>query len=188
VTVRQEEVSIPIREWQGELLRFAHRLTGDPDLAEDAVQEAMVRYLEADARGAVLHPRAWLHRVTLNVVRDHARRRETAQRLEPPPPLDGPATPEEDLDRNEAVRTVRRALARLSPRDRELLVMRESGFRYREIASVIGVKGESVATLARRALERFQAAYEVESGEGVQSAEGHAGKRTNGGNRTSETG
>jgi len=165
VTVRPEVGSTTIADWQRELLRFAHRLTGDPDVAEDAVQEAMVRYLEADARGAVLHPRAWLHRVILNVVRDHARRRETAQRLAPPPPIDGPATPEEDLDRNEAVRTVRLALARLSPRDRELLVMRESGFRYSEIASVIGVKSESVATLARRALEKFQAAYALEGGE-----------------------
>jgi RNA polymerase sigma factor (sigma-70 family) len=147
---------------QRELGRFALRLTGDPDLAEDAVQEAMVRLLEAGGVDSVENPRAWLHRVTLNVVRDHARRRETAQRLQPPPPESGPPTPDEDFERSESVRQVRRVLQQLSSRDRELLIMRESGFRYREIAEVIGVKAESVATLARRALARFQDAYEAE--------------------------
>ncbi len=148
--------------WQGELLRFAHRLTGDPDLAEDLVQEAFVRFLQASAEAAVLHPRAWLHRVVLNAVRDQARRRETAERLRPPPPDEGPPTPLEETERREAIRRVREALGRIPERDRELLVLRESGFRYREIAEVIGVKPESVATLARRALEKFQVAYGAE--------------------------
>jgi RNA polymerase sigma factor (sigma-70 family) len=145
--------------WRRELLRCVHRLTGDPDLAEDVAQEALMRLERTDPDGKIQNPRAWLFRVATNLVRDAARREETARRLAPPPPPDGPPTPAEELERAESVRQVRRALERLSPRDRELLMMRESGFRYAEIADVLGVKTESVATLARRALDRFRAAY-----------------------------
>jgi RNA polymerase sigma factor (sigma-70 family) len=76
-----------------------------------------------------------------------------------PVDADAPVRPDQELARNEAIRSVRAALARISPRDRELLMMRESGFRHREIAEVLGVKTESVPTLALRALDRLRTAY-----------------------------
>jgi RNA polymerase sigma factor (sigma-70 family) len=82
------------------------------------------------------------------------------QRRRPvPADADTPATPEENLERREAIRQIRAVLERMPARDRELLILRESGFRYREIAEVIGVKTESVPVLAARALERFRVAY-----------------------------
>jgi RNA polymerase sigma factor (sigma-70 family) len=96
----------------------------------------------------------------MNLVRDHARRQDTVRRLTPPLESVSFDTPDRDLERSETIRQVRAALDRLPPRDRELLMMRESGFRYREIAEVIGVKTESVPTLAMRALARFRTAYE----------------------------
>lgn len=149
--------------WYRELMRTVHRLTGDPDHAEDVAQEALVRLINAESTRVIGNRRAWLYRVALNLVRDAARRRETARRLAPPPEEVDPSTPDDELDRKETIREVRAALDRLSPRDRELLLMRESGFRYREIAEVIGVKPESVPTLAMRALRRFRAAYEAET-------------------------
>lgn len=148
--------------WQRELLRFAHRLTGDTDTAEDVVQETIVRFLRVRESKELENPRAWLFRVATNVVRDVARRRETAQRLAPKPDDEPVAAPDTDYERKETIAKVREALARLPMRDRELLLMRESGFRYREIADVIGVKPESVSTLARRALAKFEAAYRAE--------------------------
>jgi len=108
------------------------------------------------------NPRAWLFRVATNLVRDGARRMETARRLTPMPETETAVTPETELERRETIRRVRTALDRIPYRDRELLLMRESGFRYWEIAEVIGVKPESVSTLARRALAKFEAAYRAE--------------------------
>ena len=59
----------------------------------------------------------------------------------------------------ERVEAVRAVLATLSDRDRILLLMREEGFRYAEIAEAIGVKQTSVGALAARALRRFSAAW-----------------------------
>jgi DNA-directed RNA polymerase specialized sigma24 family protein len=41
-----------------------------------------------------------------------------------------------------------------------LLLMREEGFKYEEIAGVIGVAPASVGTLIARALRRFAELYE----------------------------
>ena len=50
-------------------------------------------------------------------------------------------------------------LDKLSPRDQQLLLMREEGFKYEEIAAVIGVAPASVGTLIARALRRFAELY-----------------------------
>jgi DNA-directed RNA polymerase specialized sigma24 family protein len=56
---------------------------------------------------------------------------------------------------------VREVLDRLPDRDRQLLLMREEGFRYDEIAKVVGVAPASVGTLIARALKRFAAEFDV---------------------------
>jgi RNA polymerase sigma-70 factor (ECF subfamily) len=151
--------SLEYEEWLRELRRYGHRLTGDPDTAEDMAQEAMLRFRRAAQDGKVRNPRAWLYRTVTNIVRDQARHEAMQRRRPVPIDTDAAATPEQDLERGEVISQVRTVLESLSPRDRELLILRESGFRYREIADVIGVKTESVPVLAARALERFRVAY-----------------------------
>jgi RNA polymerase sigma-70 factor (ECF subfamily) len=69
-------------------------------------------------------------------------------------PSAGP-DPESGFERGQEVASVRRALDALGPRDRELLLMREEGFSYREIAEAVGVSATSVGTLLARAQKRF---------------------------------
>jgi RNA polymerase sigma factor (sigma-70 family) len=146
-------------EWMRELRRYVHRLTGDPDMAEDVAQETVLRFMRAEQEGRVHTARAWLYRTATNIVRDQARHEAMLRRKAVPVDADTTPTPEQDLERSEVIRQVRAVLERIPPRDRELLILRESGFKYREIADVIGVKTQSVPVLAARALERFRAAY-----------------------------
>lgn len=160
--VEAAPVPLQYEEWLGELRRYVHRLTGDHDVAEDVAQEALVKFVAANDVRPIEQPRGWLYRTATNLVRDSARHEAMKQRRRPPAEADEPATPEEDLERAEKIRRVRQVLERIPPRDRELLILRESGFKYREIAEVIGVKPDSVSVLAARALERFRVAYEME--------------------------
>jgi RNA polymerase sigma-70 factor, ECF subfamily len=142
------------------LFRYLHRLTGDPDVAEDIAQEAFVRLLRQSLGDHEVRP--WLFTVATNLVRDTARKSERRQRLlsgapklvQPMPP------PDESVERAETVAGVRRALDRIPERDQQLLLMREEGFKYDEIAAVVGVAPASVGTLIARAMKRFVEAYE----------------------------
>lgn len=154
-------------EWRLPLLRYVHRLTRDPHAAEDVTHEAFLRLLREERE--VRDPRAWLFRVCTNIVRDRARRLATEERYPVLPDISAPEPPDVACERAEVVSVVRAALDRLSPRDREALLLRESGFRYAEIAEVIGVRTEIVPTLIARALRRLQKAYRSE-GRDVASA------------------
>ncbi|MDQ3557171.1 MAG: sigma-70 family RNA polymerase sigma factor [Gemmatimonadota bacterium] len=141
------------------LHRYLLRLTGDADAADDAAQEAFVRLARAEIpeQGA----KGWLFTVATNLVRDGARSSKRRERLLAATPFAParPSLPDEDLERAETIRTVRAALQLLAPRDRQLLLMREEGFRYDEIARAVGVAPGSVGTLVARAAKRFAAAY-----------------------------
>ncbi len=141
------------------LFRYLHRLTGDADTAADIAQESFVRLLErAPPEEGV---RRWLFTVATNLVRDEARMRDRRRRLiqQRAPEPDAPVRPDEAAERGERIESVRAALDALPVRDRKALLLREEGFRYREIAEMIGVPVSSVGKLLARALDRFARTY-----------------------------
>lgn len=144
----------------GPLHRYVARLVGDADAAEDIVQESFVRLLR---RGGLTgeDARLWIFAVATNLVRDRGRSRSRRQRLLAAEPVHQPMSPQPDaeLERDEAIRRVRAALDRLPERDRVMLMMREEGFRYAEIAEVLDVATSSVGTLIARAVKRFLEVY-----------------------------
>ncbi len=144
------------------LFRYLQRLTGDADVAEDIAQESFVRLLRQSLPEEEVRP--WLFTVAVNLVRDAARKTERRQRLlgTAPPLVTRPVAPDEGVERSERIAAVRSVLDRLPERDRQLLLMREEGFKYEEIAEAIGVAPASVGTLIARALRRFAALYESE--------------------------
>jgi RNA polymerase sigma-70 factor (ECF subfamily) len=151
------------------LFRYCNRMTGDPDQAEDLAQEAFFRLLDRGAMGTEAGLRAWLFRVATNLARDRSRTRENRRRiLSGVPPPDSVPGPEREMDRAEDVEKVREALGVLSQRDREMLLLRQEGFSYREIAEVVAVSHRSVGTILARALKRFAAEMTKEgSGNGT---------------------
>ncbi|MEX2571789.1 MAG: sigma-70 family RNA polymerase sigma factor [Gemmatimonadota bacterium] len=148
-------------EWlQPSLWRYAHRLVGDSDAADDIVQESFVRLLaRPDLDGDPA--RLWLFTVATNLIRDRGRTSSRRKRLLTAVPVTPTATPPPDdrVEREEQVRAVRSALDRLSERDKQLLMMREEGFKYHEIAEVVGIAPASVGTLIARAVKRFTQVY-----------------------------
>ena len=140
------------------LFRYCNRLTGDPDQAEDLTQEAFFRLLDRGAEGTEAGLRSWLFMVATNLIRDRSRTQATRRRILAgfPPPENVPG-PDRALARSEEVARVRKALNVLNERDRTMLLLRQEGFSYREIAEVAGVSHRSVGTILARALQRFAA-------------------------------
>lgn len=131
---------------------YLSRITGDRQLAEDLMQEAYYRFLraartyESDA-----HRRNSLFHIATNLVRD-ARRRSTPLPL--PDPAEHPALrADADLAERTAQRAdLARAMARLKPRERELLWLAYGqGESHKDIADALGIKTSSIKMLLFRA-------------------------------------
>jgi RNA polymerase sigma-70 factor (ECF subfamily) len=147
-------------EHHAALYRYLTRMTGDPDAAADAAQEAFVRLVEKPP--APGKTRAWLFQVGINAARLSARTRHRRLRLvaaapDRQPMGDAPDAPDLALHRTQERERVRAALAMLSERDRTILLMREEGFTHREIAEAVGTTTPSVGTLVARALAKLSA-------------------------------
>jgi RNA polymerase sigma-70 factor (ECF subfamily) len=144
------------------LYRYVNGVSGDPALSEDIVQECFVKL---HRRGAMPDdPRAWLATVANNLLRDAQRRVVRRRRLtiewSTDLPLGGEAPqPDDPTLAAERVESVRRALAKLSLRDRQLLLLRHEGYRYQEIAKALELTPSSVGTMLVRAGEAFRKAY-----------------------------
>ena len=144
------------------LVRFLYRKVWDADRAEDLAQEAFARALVHKPENV----RGWLFVVAANMARDEARRavREkrhltllTNEEADPAPAPDAAVVAELERER------VRAALDRLTPRDREVLLLWDAGQSYDEIAAHTGLAKTAIGTTLARARERLVAAYETGS-------------------------
>lgn len=154
-----------VRHWEA-VARAALRIAGDVDDARDAAQEAFIR-LHARPPSADTPLRAWLCRVATNEAVNALRsgRRRVAREVRHLASADAAATDDIAGANLRAERElVRETLLALPARARELLVLRAEGYRYFEIATVIGVAPGSVGTLLARAETAFREGYEARRG------------------------
>ena len=140
------------------LFRYLVRLTGDADAAADATQDAFVRLIERPPQDGQI--RAWLFRVATNLVRDESRVRRRrleilSESVDRAPIGDQPLAPDTALEAKERSLLVREALARLSLRERTVLLMREQGFSHQEIAETVETTTKSVGSMIARALQKL---------------------------------
>lgn len=147
-------------QYYGSLVRMLYRRTGDRDRAEDLAQETFARAVAAPPN----NPRPWLFAVALNLVREDGRRAlRQGRRLELLRTDDrGEQGPESDYERNERSAAVHAALATLTERDREALLLKAEGFNYEEIAATLGLSKGAVGTTLARARRRLVEAYRSE--------------------------
>jgi RNA polymerase sigma-70 factor (ECF subfamily) len=139
---------------------LARWLVRDPVLAEDVVQDALVRGLTYLGSFRGENPRAWLLRIVRGVAYDRlgARGRGTEVALDEAIP-DGAADPEAALAAAERHATLTQALAALPPELREVIVLRElEELSYREIAQIAGVPVGTVMSRLWRARQALRGA------------------------------
>src|SRR5215210_4074709 len=143
-------------EHRGLLTSVAYRVLGSLTDAEDAVQEAWLRWSGVD-HSEVRDPRAFLVRVTTRLAIDRLRRAKARRESYVGPWLPEPVLtgqdPSEDAAMAESISMAMLVvLETLSPLERAVFVLREAfGMPYSEIADVLGRKEEAVRQLARRA-------------------------------------
>lgn len=147
--------------------RHCLQLLKDPDDAQDAAQEAMLRaYRSVASFEGRSELGTWLfriaHNVSLDALKRGYRRRETASldtmRTQGyDPPADG--DPESAYLHQSEQAALREAVAALPPRQQTLLSLRYGdGMTYEQIAKVMGLKTGTVKSALNRAKEALREA------------------------------
>ena len=128
------------------------------DRAEDVIQETFLRLVRHTVEhGLHENLRAWAFRVARNISVDfHRCERRRFRYGEPDPALhswvDPAPNPEQRLIFDERIRRLQSAWAQLTPRQRNCVLLRAEGLRYREIALALGVSVQRVGEMMQRAM------------------------------------
>lgn len=155
--------AVLVRRHQDAVYGLALRLTGDPDLASDAAQEALIRAWRAigSFRGDAALT-TWLHRITVNTVWTH-RRRSRRRHAEPIDDvahlLEAPdlAHPVREQESAELGVRIRHALDSLPPGRRAVVVLKDVyGWSHAEIAEALGISVAATKVRLHRARLQLQ--------------------------------
>ena len=149
----------PLQRWaSGRLPKWARDLADTDDLVQEALLQTFRRIDQFDARGTgALY--GYLRQAVLNRIRDELRRK--ARRPDPTrldgSEIDGGVSPLDHAIGREMAERYERALARLNPRQQELIIARvEMGCDYEELAESLGrPSADAVRKAASRALVRL---------------------------------
>lgn len=151
------------RAARDDVYAYVATLLRDRTAAEDVTAAAFERAYRKQrtykaSRGS---ERAWLFGIARNAALDELRRRKRAASLAAEPG-DADATPPEDAAEAALRRAaVRVALARIGPRERELIALKfHAGLDNAEIAAVLGVSVSNAGTQLHRAMTKLREAVE----------------------------
>lgn len=151
------------------LASLAYRLLGSAADAEDAVQDAFLRWQAAD-RSHIEVPEAWLTKVVTNLSLDRLRSAKTRHERAvgdwlPEPLLDGDPMlgPAETVEQRESVTlAVLLLMERLSPIERAVYVLREAfSHSHAEVAEILDITESASQQHAHRARRRVAAERHV---------------------------
>jgi RNA polymerase sigma-70 factor, ECF subfamily len=134
------------------------------DQAEDVIQETFLRLVRYRfERSTHENLRAWVFRVAHNLSMDvHRFQRRWSRsnneqshtvirhRADPGP------TPEQQVILDERMRRFEDAFAQLTPKQRQCVLLRAEGFRYREIAHTLGISVQRVGELMQRSISLLE--------------------------------
>ncbi|MEO8198065.1 MAG: sigma-70 family RNA polymerase sigma factor [Thermoanaerobaculia bacterium] len=158
------------------LFHFFLRLARSRQAAEDLVQEVFVRmlkYRHTFRSESEFVP--WMFTLARNAATDlyRARPKELPQEPDAPEPAADLPHPIAGLERAEQAGKLRRALARLDPAKREILLLaRFSELKYDRIAAQYGISEGAVKVRVHRAMKELRAAFLADGAtQGLQTGE-----------------
>lgn len=149
-----------VRQHHPGVVNVVYRMCGDPELAEDAAQEAFLQaWLHLPAFRPGTSFRNWLYRIAVNAALDTLRRapKKPLADLETLALPDPQAGPEAVLLQKERTLIVQQAILSLAETSRAVLVLREyGGLSYQEIAATLDIPLGTVMSRLNYARDRLK--------------------------------
>jgi RNA polymerase sigma-70 factor (ECF subfamily) len=136
------------------LRAYLARVSGNPTLADDLMQESYLRFLCASRpEGGEVNYRRYLYRIATNLLRDHWKRPRAACIEDVPEQF---LTARDGLSHIDSQAILDPALARMRPRERQLLWLAHAeGYSHREISEITGLSAAGIRLLLFRARRKI---------------------------------
>lgn len=147
------------------LFGFFYNMNGNPSTSEDLVQNVFIRMLKYrhtfNGEGSFV---AWMFRTARNVNYDHYRKhnKETDQTelTSVEYRLEDDLGPEAKMDKRDEVLQLNRAMQRLTPEKREVLILSKyKEIKFSEIGEILGCSEGAAKVKAHRALKDLRAIF-----------------------------
>jgi RNA polymerase sigma factor (sigma-70 family) len=147
------------------LISVLVRVTSDRAQAEELASEVFCKLAK---RPALFRPgnnlEGWLYRAAMNLALDNLKAGARRRRHEEAAAVENvrggsSGSPLDDVLRAEQQRNVRAVLAELKPICARLLLLRNAGFSYRELAKVLEMNPASIGKILLRSMAEFEQKY-----------------------------
>ena len=158
---RREWIGSAIDQYQGRLIRFASRITGDVESARDVVQDTFLRLCREDLDRVRDHLPAWLFRVCRNRALDVRKKESPLQALDDDHGTSSLEEPGDDaharLEKGDDARRLLAAVGTLPAAQQEALRLRfQEELSYKEISAVTGHSVGSVGFLIHAGIKQLR--------------------------------
>jgi RNA polymerase sigma-70 factor, ECF subfamily len=146
-----QTIDVAYRELRGALLGFLRKATGDAQLAEDLLQEVMLKAIEREAarQASPENLTGWLYAIARNAAIDHFRRARPGEPL--PEDLAAPPADDEEAAVQTLAQCLRPLAERLPDTYRSTVLAAEfDGVRLADLARAEGVSISAIKSRASR--------------------------------------
>lgn len=159
--VREDFIKKALRDYESALIGYAVTFLHDVERARDVVQDTFIRLYQQDIDKVKGGLKAWLFTVCRNRALDVIRKEKRIVNLEDERMGRMPSlkrTPSERVDLQERVGQLHQAIARLSDKQQEVILLKfEQGLSYEEISEVTGLSSGNVGFILHTGLKRLRA-------------------------------
>lgn len=160
-----DKMGLLYERYHHHLFRFLFNMTRQKELSEDMVQNVFLRMLKyPDGFMGFGEFKMWMYHIARNTLYDHFRKvkrtpvhtdvKEYEEKIE------GEHHTDAQLEKEQELRTLEKAMGKLSDENRELLILcRFQELKYNEIARILNTTEGAIKVRVHRALNQLKSNY-----------------------------